>query len=254
MGAPIVVNTVKVQGTVASSGTTAILGTVSQNATWNVNAAQSGTWNVGGTVNQGGTWTVIANVGSGTWPVSATQSGTWNINTITTLPAISGTVSVSSLPAISGTVAATQSGTWNIENITTLPGIVGTVTSDVGSGTRSITNVANNALYVQGTVTTSGGGGGGGGVTPGSTIIQGSGSVTTIAGTILASASNRRNVKIYNLGTSDMWIGGSTAVATNSGGRISPNESFSINDSANSLIVGISSSGTVLYSYFVEAD
>lgn len=197
MGAPIVVNTVKVQGTVASSGTTAILGTVSQNATWNVNAIQSGNWFVGGTVNQG--------------------------------------------------------GTWNIDSITTLPGIIGTVTSNVGTGTRSVTNIAANALFVQGTVTTSGGGGGGA-TTSGSTITQGSGSVTTVAGTILSSASTRRNVKIYNLGTSDMWIGGSTAVATNSGGRISPNESFSINDSANSLIVGISSSGTVLYSYFAEAD
>jgi len=48
MGAPIVVNTVKVQGTVTSNpaGTAAIIGTVSQNATWNVNAAQTGGWTV----------------------------------------------------------------------------------------------------------------------------------------------------------------------------------------------------------------
>lgn len=200
MGAPIVVNTVKVQGTVASSGTTAILGTVSQNATWNVNAAQSGTWNIGGTVNQGGSWTVTSNVGSGTRPVSAAAAAALFVQ-----------------------------------------------------GTTTITNGSAGAIFVQGTVTTSGGGGGGA-TTSGSTITQGSGSVTTVAGTILSSASTRRNVKIYNLGTSDMWVGGSTAVATNLGGRISPNESFSINDSANSLIVGISSSGTVLYSYFVEAD
>ena len=76
MGAPIVVNTVKVQGTVTStpSGTAAIIGTVSQNATWNVNAIQSGNWNIGGTVNQGGSWTVTANVGSGTWPLTAILS------------------------------------------------------------------------------------------------------------------------------------------------------------------------------------
>lgn len=118
MGAPIVVNTVKVQGTVTSNpaGTAAIIGTVSQNATWNVNATQSGNWNVGGTVNQGGSWTVTANVGSGTWPVTAIQSGNWFVG---------------------GTVTATNSSAGAL----------------FVQGTTTVTNAAAGAVFVQGTTT-----------------------------------------------------------------------------------------------------
>jgi len=79
--------------------------------------------------------------------ISAIQSGTWNIGSITTLPAITGSVSVSNFPAtqaVSGTVAATQSGTWNIGSITTLPAlptganVIGGVTQ---SGTWNIGSI-----------------------------------------------------------------------------------------------------------------
>jgi hypothetical protein len=203
MGAPIVVNTVKVQGTVASSGITAIQGTVSQNATWNVNAIQSGNWNIGGTVSQGGTWTVTANVGSGTQPVSNTNasalfvqgtvspsgitsvSGTVNANVsnvISSPLSVQGTVAIPALsPAyVAGTVTSNVAGTVNVGNSISLSGSVetytngiatvaisagtvtfsnssiavsGSVTSNVGSGTRPVSNTNSSALFVQGTTT-----------------------------------------------------------------------------------------------------
>lgn len=92
----------------------------------------------GGAVTQSGTWTVGIN--------TAIPAGTNNIGDVDvlTLPAISGTVSVSNFPA---TQAATQSGTWNIGSITTLPAIAGTVgvsnfpATQPVSGTVAVSNL-----------------------------------------------------------------------------------------------------------------
>lgn len=109
-----------------------------------VAATQSGVWSVGRT------W-VLA---SGTDSVTATISGTPSVsvsNFPATQP-VSGSVSVSNFPAtqtVSGTVAATQSGTWNINSITTLPAITGTVNSKTQDGTGTqITSIADGAGQV----------------------------------------------------------------------------------------------------------
>jgi hypothetical protein len=65
------------------------------------------------------TGTVTANVGTGTQPVSgtvaATQSGTWNIATITTLPAITGAVSITGTPTVTANVGTgTQAVSGNV--------------------------------------------------------------------------------------------------------------------------------------------
>ncbi|MEY3745076.1 MAG: hypothetical protein RLZ48_754, partial [Actinomycetota bacterium] len=107
---------------------------------------------VGGTVTIGpvaGTVTVQDGGGAITvdGTVAATQSGTWDIGAITTLPAISGTVgvssgtvTVSSLPAVSGTVTATPTGTQTV---------AGTVT--VGNSSIPVTDNGG-SLTVDGTV------------------------------------------------------------------------------------------------------
>jgi hypothetical protein len=189
MGAPIVVNTVKVQGTVTSnagSGTTAVVGTVSQSGTWNVNAIQSGTWNVGGTVSSSisngsanavfvqGTATVVNTdliplyvhgtahaIQSGGWnvggTVSAQQYSTWFVggtitstNTAGTPLYVTGTTTVTNGSA----GAIFTQGTTTITNAAA--GAIytqGTVTSNVGSGTMPVSNINASALFMQGTVT-----------------------------------------------------------------------------------------------------
>ena len=420
MGAPIVVNTVKVQGTVTSNpaGTAAIIGTVSQNATWNVNATQSGNWNVGGTVNQGGSWTVTANVGSGTWPVTAIQSGNWFVGgtvtatnssagalfvqgtTTATIPAaepayISGTITsnvgsgtrlvnntATSALYVQGTTVANVTGTVGISNqqltvinnsatalytrntdanalyvqgttTTNIPSIspayvTGTVqvsngtiaVSSVGgsvetytNGTTTVSIVGNNitvsnnsatALYVQGTVSTSGtipvsnvnssalfiqgsvtalpgtgatslGKAEDGAFTSGdvgvmslavrndsgtaltntnldyspisvdstgkvqviergSTIGQGSVTIGTAMGTVLTTSSTRRTILIQNLGTDYVWLGGSTAIVVNTGARLAPGQSISIDKSPISAIYAVASSGSQVLSYLTESD
>jgi hypothetical protein len=79
-----------------------------------------------------------------TGTVAATQSGTWNINSVTSLPAITGSVSVTNFPAtqaVSGTVAATQSGAWTTGRTWLL-----------GSGTDSVTIVPSGTQTVSGSV------------------------------------------------------------------------------------------------------
>jgi hypothetical protein len=290
MGAPIVVNTVKVQGTVTSvpSGTAVpIVGTVSQNATWNVNAIQSGNWNIGGTVNQGGTWTVTANVGSGTWPVSATQAGNWFVGGTVTANVGSGTWPVS----------ATQAGNWFVQGTTTAtipasaPGFV--------SGT--VTMASSDAGFVQGTVTalpgtsaTSLGKAEDAGFTTGdvgvmslgvrndsgttsltsadldyspiavdyngrtktidrgSAVAHGSAAVSTSA-QILAASGTRRTAVLTNLGTDYIWLGAS-GVASGSGLRLAPGQTAVIDRAPQAAIHGVAQSGTQSVAFFTESD
>ena len=63
----------------------------------------------------------------------AVQSGTWNVN-VTSLPAVSGTVAISSLPAVTGTVAVSNFPTsvtvtnfTSTVNIASMPAVSGTV-------------------------------------------------------------------------------------------------------------------------------
>lgn len=59
-------------------------------------------------------------------------SGAW-VNVKASVPiAVTGTFWQATQP-VSGTVAATQSGTWNIGSVTTLPAITGTVTANAGT-------------------------------------------------------------------------------------------------------------------------
>lgn len=123
MGAPIVVNTVKVQGSVTAIPGSAlpVYGTVSQGGTtWYVVSPDTNPTFVSGTV--------YANlyVGSDTAPVYTT-----------------GTV-IASIP---DTAPAYVAGTVST---------IGTVVADAGSGTRAVSSSMTNALWVQGTVIPSG--------------------------------------------------------------------------------------------------
>jgi len=79
---------------------------------------------VSGTVNVGTRgWTLA----SGTDSVAAVQSGTWNIGSITTLPSITGSVSVSNFPAtqtVAGTVNVGTRG-WTLNSATDSVTVVG---------------------------------------------------------------------------------------------------------------------------------
>lgn len=113
---------------------------------------------------QSGAWTV----GVSALPAISLAAGNNNIGDVdvATLPAISGTVSVSNFPVtqpVSGTIAATQSGTWNIGSITTLPSLVAgnanigdvdVATLPAISGTVSVSNFpATQAVTQSGTWT-----------------------------------------------------------------------------------------------------
>jgi len=138
-----------IAGTVAVSSLPAVSGTVT--------ATPSGTQTVTGTVaaTQSGSWTVTSNVGTGTRPISGTvgvSSGTVTISNAS-IPVTDNGGSLT----VDGTVAATQSGTWNIGSITTLPAISGTVTSVAGTGTRTVAGTVSVSTLpaVSGTVTVS---------------------------------------------------------------------------------------------------
>lgn len=276
MGAPIVVNTVKVQGTVTTnpgSGTTAVVGTVSQSGTWDVNAIQSGTWNVGGTVSSSITngsanavfvqgTTTATNVAASPLYIHGTahaiQSGGWNVG---------GTVSAQQYSTwfVGGTVNAINSaltslyvqGTTNITN--SASGAIytqGTVTIPntapaFVSGTTTVTNAAAGAIYVQGTASIAGTAST---VERGATIAQGSATIGTAMGTVLTSSATRRTILIQNLGTDYVWLGGSTAIVVNTGARLAPGQAITIDKSPISAIYAVASSGSQTVCYFTESD
>lgn len=144
MGAPIVVNTVKVQGSVTAIPGSAlpVYGTVSQGGTtWYVVSPDTNPTFVSGTV--------YANlyVGSDTAPVYTT--GTVIASIPDTSPAyVAGTVST-----IGTVVADAGSGTRAVSSSITNPlWVQGTV---IPSGTVAVSNQISQALYVQGTTTMS---------------------------------------------------------------------------------------------------
>ena len=296
MGAPIVVNTVKVQGTVTSNpaGTAAIIGTVSQNATWNVNATQSGNWNVGGTVNQGGSWTVTANVGSGTWPVTATQSGNWFVDgTVTATNGSAGALFVQGTTTVTNAAAGAVfvQGTTTATIPASAPGFVsGTVT--MGSAS---------AGFVQGTVTalpgssaTSLGKAEDAGFTSGDvgvmalavrndsgttsltnadldyspiavdyngrakTIDRGSaiahGSAAVSSSAQILSASGTRRTAVLTNLGTDYVWLGASGVASGSGLRLAPGQTAVIDRAPQAAIHGVAQSGTQSVSFFTESD
>lgn len=151
MGAPIVVNTVKVQGTVNAAGTTSIAGTVSQaiGETWQVISPDTAPTFVSGTV--------YANLYAGMDTVPFYTTGTVQATIPDTAPAyVAGTVT----SQVSGTVIAnnTLSSALYVQGTTTVANsganalfIQGTTTSTVTAGTVTMTST--NAGFVQGTVT-----------------------------------------------------------------------------------------------------
>ena len=151
----------------AISGTVAVSNFPASQAVSGTVTANQGTspWVVSGTVNVGTRgWTLS----SGTDSVAAVQSGTWNIGSITTLPAITGAVSVSNFPVtqpVSGTVAvsnfpASQAVTGTFWQATQPVSIAATVnTSDnhtTAAAPISVRLTDGTSFY-----TASGGGGGG---------------------------------------------------------------------------------------------
>jgi len=87
----------------------------------------------------------------------------------------------------------------------------------------------------------------------GATIDSGSASVTASASAVLASDSSRRSVVLTNLGTDSVWVGDS-GVAVDTGVRILPGGSLTIDHSPTAAIYSVASSGTQTVAYFVEAD
>lgn len=295
MGAPIVVNTVKVQGTVTStpSGTAAIIGTVSQNATWNVNAVQSGNWNVGGTVNQGGSWTVTANVGSGTWPVTAIQSGNWFVGgTVTATNGsagalfVQGTTTVTNgaagalyvqgtttatIPAsapgyVAGTVTMGSASAGFVQGtVTALPGVSATSLGKAEDAGFTSGDVGVMALAVRndsGTALTNANldysplavdSAGRSQVIERGSAIAHGSAAVSSSAQILAASGTRRTAVLTNLGTDYVWLGAS-GVASGSGLRLAPGQTAVIDRAPQAAIHGVAQSGTQSVSFFTESD
>lgn len=87
----------------------------------------------------------------------------------------------------------------------------------------------------------------------GATIAHGSGSVTTTAASLIASASTRRSVTIQNLGNDYVYLG-ATGITANNGIRLSPGQTVVIDKSPNAQIFAIAASGTQSVSYLTESD
>ena len=214
MGAPIVVNTVKVQGTVTAGGTTPIIGTVSQNATWNVNAAQTGGWTVSVSeaydVNSGASapFKIFPMGGSstaGVWVPLGVDSATGRLLTDTVL---SGSVETftnsiatvtSSEAALQGSTLSTWIGTGSVIPI----GV-----ADQTGQTWDYVKTENGGVLVSGTVNVS---------AYGTSVMPVAGSVTIpsstpgyVAGTITASAST----PAYVAGTVTSNVGSGTRPVT----------------------------------------
>jgi hypothetical protein len=229
--------------------------------------------NVGNTV----TVTLGAALPTGSNVIGAvTQSGTWNIGSITTLPALATGSNVIG--------AVTQSGTWNIGSITTLPalptgsntignvGVNGTVTV----GTHGVTYPSsrlNGAISTSSELLLPVCGLDAGGTwrallvdtvasgsaalltkpSAGTTITDGSASVTTTAGAIsgLGADATRLSVTLTNLGTDNVWIG-TTTIAANRGLRLAPGQTAILDKSPTPAIWAVSSSGTQTVAFLVE--
>lgn len=218
MGAPIVVNTVKVQGTVTSnagSGTLAI------------SAAAAAPVYVIGTA-------TATNAATGALFVQGT--------TTVTVPATGAAY-------VQGTVTAVNTATTAhyVQGTVTIPNIAPAFVS----GTTTVTNAAAGAIYAQGTVSIAGTAST---VERGTAIGQGSATIGTAMGTVLTSSATRRTILIQNLGTDYVWLGGSTAIVVNTGARLAPGQAITIDKSPISAIYAVASSGSQTVCYFTESD
>jgi hypothetical protein len=218
MGAPIVVNTVKVQGTVTSNAGSGTLA---------VSAAAAAPVYIIGTA-------TATNASTGALFVQGT--------TTVTVPAtgaayVQGTVTASNVAA----GALFVQGTVTVPN--TAPAYI--------AGTTTVTNAAAGAIYAQGTVSISGTANT---VERGTTISQGSVFLGTAMGTVLTSSATRRTILIQNLGTDYVWLGGSTAIVVNTGARLAPGQAITIDKSPVSAIYAVASSGSQTVCYFTESD
>jgi hypothetical protein len=166
---------------------------------------------------------------------------------------ISGTVTIpDTAPAyVSGTVTSTNPASGALY-------VQGTVTSTIPNtapayvaGTTTVTNADTGAIYTQGTVSVAGTANV---IERGSTIDQGSATITTSMGTVLAADATRRTILLQNLGSDYVWIGGSTAIVVNTGARLAPGQAFVIDKAPTSAIYAIASTGSQVISYFTEAD
>lgn len=104
--------------------------------TGTVAATQSGTWNIGSittlpSIPAGSN--AIGSVSVSNFPATQPVSGTVTANAGTGSFTVAQATAANLNATVTGTVAATQSGTWNINAITTLPAITGTVTANQGS-------------------------------------------------------------------------------------------------------------------------
>lgn len=87
----------------------------------------------------------------------------------------------------------------------------------------------------------------------GTTIAHGSASVTTTAAQLLATDTGRRSVIVQNLGTDDIWLGGTGITVTN-GLRVSPGQAATLDKAPIAAIYAIATSGTQSVSYITESD
>ena len=154
----------------------------------------------------------------------------------------SGTVEISA-----GTITVGNNITVSNNSATALY-VQGTVST---SGTRPVSNTNTSALFIQGTTSISGTANV---IERGSTIGQGSVTIGTAMGTVLTTSSTRRAILIQNLGTDFVWLGGSTAIVVNTGARLAPGQSISIDKSPISAIYAVASSGSQVLSYLTESD
>ena len=87
----------------------------------------------------------------------------------------------------------------------------------------------------------------------GTTIDSGSASVTTSAAVVKAADATRRSLVLTNLGTDYVFIGDS-AVAVNTGIRLAPGQTLTIDRAPTPAIYAVAASGTQTVAWFTEAD
>jgi hypothetical protein len=239
MGAPIVVNTVKVQGTVTSnvgSGTIPVSGTVTA-----VNTNTTANY-VQGTVTTTNTNTTALFVQGTTVATIANNAPAYIAGTATVTNANTGALFVqgTTTATIPNTAPAYIAGTAVVSNAAAGALFI--------QGTTNITNVAANAIYAQGTLLVEN--------LSGQTLTQGAVSPTTSATQILAIVSSspwRRAVTIVNKGTAICYIGASN-VTTTTGVPLAQNASITLTEAANAAIYGRVANGTGTVVYLAESD
>lgn len=87
----------------------------------------------------------------------------------------------------------------------------------------------------------------------GATIDSGSASVTTSAAVVKAADSTRRSLVLTNLGSDYVFIGDS-AIAVNTGIRLAPSQTLTLDKSPTAAVYAVANSGTQTVAWFTEED